>query len=231
MDVDFSTSFSIQVNYLHSHGLAHTELRLENVHISPVDRHIKVSPIFLFSTRFQVVNSPYICATCLLRIPWPWNIRIWIYANCKFITNRNNRMSCLTYNMISNRIWFTQVGILGNTADFYEDSPNGGTMDANMDRRQMMIAFDMRYSLEITKRYLRNVPWNVYLIWMFSLLHPCFTDVLDSWWQKWCCRNSWTPQYSQNSSHFSQRYWKPSFMFSLSLLIIWFQGLEANILC
>ncbi|PKU68110.1 hypothetical protein MA16_Dca023654 [Dendrobium catenatum] len=32
-----------QVNYLHSHGLAHTELRLENVHICPVDRHIKVS--------------------------------------------------------------------------------------------------------------------------------------------------------------------------------------------
>lgn len=32
----------IGVNYLHSHGLAHTELRLENLHISPVDRHIKV---------------------------------------------------------------------------------------------------------------------------------------------------------------------------------------------
>ncbi|XP_038875219.1 probable plastid-lipid-associated protein 14, chloroplastic [Benincasa hispida] len=32
----------IGVNYLHSHGLAHTELRLENVHISPVDRHVKV---------------------------------------------------------------------------------------------------------------------------------------------------------------------------------------------
>uniref|UniRef100_A0A5B7BKQ6 Protein kinase domain-containing protein n=1 Tax=Davidia involucrata TaxID=16924 RepID=A0A5B7BKQ6_DAVIN len=32
----------IGVNYLHSHGLAHTELRLENVHISPVDGHIKV---------------------------------------------------------------------------------------------------------------------------------------------------------------------------------------------
>ncbi|KAL0304399.1 UNVERIFIED_CONTAM: putative plastid-lipid-associated protein 14, chloroplastic [Sesamum radiatum] len=31
----------IGVNYLHSHGLAHTELRLENLHISPVDRHIK----------------------------------------------------------------------------------------------------------------------------------------------------------------------------------------------
>ncbi|CAN6444690.1 unnamed protein product [Victoria cruziana] len=32
----------IGVNYLHSHGLAHTELRLENVHVSPVDRHVKV---------------------------------------------------------------------------------------------------------------------------------------------------------------------------------------------
>ncbi|KAB5524130.1 hypothetical protein DKX38_021879 [Salix brachista] len=68
----------IGVNYLHSHGLAHTELRLENVHISPVDRHIK-------------------------------------------------------------------VGILGNAADFYEDGPNSSTLDNNMDRRQMMIAFDMRY--------------------------------------------------------------------------------------
>ncbi|OVA11320.1 Protein kinase domain [Macleaya cordata] len=65
----------IGVNYLHSHGLAHTELRLENVHISPVDRHIK-------------------------------------------------------------------VGILGNASDFYEDSPSNSTLDA--DRRQMMIAFDMR---------------------------------------------------------------------------------------
>ncbi|KAL3570583.1 hypothetical protein D5086_027832 [Populus alba] len=55
-----------------SHGLAHTELRLENVHISPV------------------------------------------------------------------------VGTLGNAADFYEDGPNSSTLDNNMDRRQMMIAFDMR---------------------------------------------------------------------------------------
>ncbi|XP_042979033.1 probable plastid-lipid-associated protein 14, chloroplastic isoform X3 [Carya illinoinensis] len=65
------------VNYLHSHGLAHTELRLENVHISPVDRHIK-------------------------------------------------------------------VGILGNAADFYENSSNSSALDNNLDRRQMMIAFDMR---------------------------------------------------------------------------------------
>ncbi|KAF5451048.1 hypothetical protein F2P56_031347 [Juglans regia] len=67
----------IGVNYLHSHGLAHTELRLENVHISPVDRHIK-------------------------------------------------------------------VGILGNAADFYENSSNSSALDNNLDRRQMMIAFDMR---------------------------------------------------------------------------------------
>ncbi|KAJ6841014.1 putative plastid-lipid-associated protein 14, chloroplastic isoform X2 [Iris pallida] len=32
----------IGVNYLHSHGLAHTQLRLENVHISPIDKHVKV---------------------------------------------------------------------------------------------------------------------------------------------------------------------------------------------
>ncbi|XP_057462645.1 probable plastid-lipid-associated protein 14, chloroplastic isoform X2 [Actinidia eriantha] len=67
----------IGVNYLHSHGLAHTELRLENVHVSPVDRHIK-------------------------------------------------------------------VGILGNAADFYDNNPNTSTTDGSMDRRQMMIAFDMR---------------------------------------------------------------------------------------
>ncbi|KAK4741773.1 hypothetical protein SAY87_025361 [Trapa incisa] len=67
----------IGVNYLHSHGLAHTELRLENLHVSPVDRHIK-------------------------------------------------------------------VGILGNAADFFEDSLDIGSMENNMDRRQMMIAFDMR---------------------------------------------------------------------------------------
>jgi hypothetical protein len=35
----------MQVNYLHSHGLAHTELRLENVHVSPIDKHVKVSSL------------------------------------------------------------------------------------------------------------------------------------------------------------------------------------------
>jgi serine/threonine protein kinase len=36
----------MQVNYLHSHGLAHTELRIENVHVSPIDKHVKVSSLF-----------------------------------------------------------------------------------------------------------------------------------------------------------------------------------------
>lgn len=67
----------IGVNYLHSHGLAHTELRLENVHISCVDRHIK-------------------------------------------------------------------VGILGNAADFYDNSSNYRSLDGNTERRKMMIAFDIR---------------------------------------------------------------------------------------
>ncbi|KAH0688176.1 hypothetical protein KY284_018729 [Solanum tuberosum] len=67
----------IGVNYVHSHGLAHTELRLENLHISAVDKHIK-------------------------------------------------------------------VGILGNASDFNEADPADNTSYDNMDRRRMMIAFDMR---------------------------------------------------------------------------------------
>lgn len=46
-----------QVNYLHSHGLAHTELRLENLHVSPVDRHIKVSIRLLFC-KFAYLKMP-----------------------------------------------------------------------------------------------------------------------------------------------------------------------------
>jgi hypothetical protein len=40
--------YFMQVNYLHSHGMAHTELRLENVHVSPVDKHVKVSIISFY---------------------------------------------------------------------------------------------------------------------------------------------------------------------------------------
>ena len=53
---------------MHSHGLAHTELRLENVHISPIDRHIKVSIVILlkhynygiFLHPFSVFSVDYI---------------------------------------------------------------------------------------------------------------------------------------------------------------------------
>ncbi|XP_020548737.1 probable plastid-lipid-associated protein 14, chloroplastic isoform X2 [Sesamum indicum] len=89
----------IGVNYLHSHGLAHTELKLENLHISAVDRHIKVSSI-----------------TCVIK----WNVSIHVYE----------------INLL--------VGILGNAADFHDCSPYDGKLDSNMDRRKMMIAFDMR---------------------------------------------------------------------------------------
>jgi serine/threonine protein kinase len=77
LNMFFGVCSNLKVNYLHSHGLAHTELRLENVHISPVDRHIK-------------------------------------------------------------------VGILGNAADFNGDVPSTSNAYSTMDRRQMMIAFDMR---------------------------------------------------------------------------------------
>ncbi|KAF8675844.1 hypothetical protein HU200_047335 [Digitaria exilis] len=67
----------IGVNYLHTHGLAHTELRLENVHVSPIDKHVK-------------------------------------------------------------------VGILGNAADFHDNDPSNSTVASNNERRELMIAFDMR---------------------------------------------------------------------------------------
>ncbi|XP_078429077.1 OBP3-responsive protein 1 [Wolffia australiana] len=68
----------IGVNYLHSHGLAHTRLSLENLHICPVVKHVK-------------------------------------------------------------------VGILGNAVDFFESNPNiNSASEGKFDRRQHMIAFDMK---------------------------------------------------------------------------------------
>ncbi|KAF2315486.1 hypothetical protein GH714_039922 [Hevea brasiliensis] len=95
----------IGVNYLHSHGLAHTELRLENVHISPVDRHIK----------------------CMKRNPPGGELHLLCY-----------KISVAHQNVLRNK------RDIGNAADFYEDGPNSNTLDNCMDRRQMMIAFDMR---------------------------------------------------------------------------------------
>ena len=51
----------LKVNYLHSHGLAHTELRLENVHISPVDRHVKVSNSVILLKMITVNYALYRC--------------------------------------------------------------------------------------------------------------------------------------------------------------------------
>ncbi|XP_076903312.1 putative plastid-lipid-associated protein 14, chloroplastic [Bidens hawaiensis] len=111
----------IGVNYLHSHGLAHTELRLENVHISPVDRHIK-------------------------------------------------------------------VGILGNAADFFEDSPN------NTDRRQMMIAFDMRcLGFIMVKMILREL--------MDPIIFTKFKDFLNKGNDPSCLREFILRTFNRNSSH------------------------------
>lgn len=115
----------IGVNYLHSHGLAHTELRLENVHISPVDRHIK-------------------------------------------------------------------VGILGNAADFYESSPNSSGMEINLDRRQMMIAFDMRcVGFMMAKMVLREL--------MDPLIFNKFKSFLTKGNDPACLREFLFPILSRNS--------------------------------
>ncbi|XP_077227584.1 OBP3-responsive protein 1 [Tasmannia lanceolata] len=115
----------IGVNYLHSHGLAHTELRLENVHISPVDRHIK-------------------------------------------------------------------VGILGNAADFYDSSLNYCTMEGNLDRRQLMIAFDMRcLGFMMAKMVLREL--------MDSSIFMEFKSFLTKGNNPSCLREFLLPILSRNS--------------------------------
>ncbi|KAK3218344.1 hypothetical protein Dsin_012314 [Dipteronia sinensis] len=40
---------------------------------------------------------------------------------------------------------YSYIGILGNAADFYEDGSSSNTLDNNIVKRQMMIAFDMGY--------------------------------------------------------------------------------------
>ncbi|KAK2654235.1 hypothetical protein Ddye_014091 [Dipteronia dyeriana] len=115
----------IGVNYLHSHGLAHTELRLENVHISPVDRHIK-------------------------------------------------------------------VGILGNAADFYEVGSSNNTVDNNIVRRQMMIAFDMRcVGFMMAKMVLREL--------MDPLIFMKFKSFFTKGNDPSCLREFLLPVLSRNS--------------------------------
>ncbi|XP_073131376.1 probable plastid-lipid-associated protein 14, chloroplastic isoform X2 [Henckelia pumila] len=116
----------IGVNYLHSHGLAHTELRLENLHISPVDRHIK-------------------------------------------------------------------VGILGNASDFHESSPVDSKLDSNMDRRKMMIAFDMRcVGFIMAKMVLRDL--------MDPMIFSQFKSFLSKGNNPSCLREFLTSIINRNSS-------------------------------
>ena len=57
-------------------------------------------------------------------------------------------MSILCLSLVTDCVISTvQVGILGNAADFYKDGQTATTLDSNLDRRQMMIAFDMRYGI------------------------------------------------------------------------------------
>ncbi|KAK7244254.1 hypothetical protein RIF29_39073 [Crotalaria pallida] len=66
----------------------------------------------------------------------PWSCAYRVEAGkCAYKPSRQ------TYQMFAHR-----VGILGNAADFYEDGSNSSFVD-NIDRRQMMIVFDMRYGL------------------------------------------------------------------------------------
>ncbi|KAL3521636.1 hypothetical protein ACH5RR_019785 [Cinchona calisaya] len=116
----------IGVNYLHSHGLAHTELRLENLHISPVDKHIK-------------------------------------------------------------------VGILGNAADFYESCSDSSKLNSNMDRREMMIAFDMRcVGFIMAKMVLREL--------MDSSMFLNFKAFLTKGNDPSCLREFLLPTINKNSS-------------------------------
>lgn len=76
-----------------------------------------------------------------------------------------------------------QVGILGNASDFNEADPADNTSYDNMDRRRMMIAFDMRY--ECMLRYLCFLFSVKQAIHEFLSVFTCCKDVLDSSWQKW----------------------------------------------
>ncbi|KAF4399101.1 hypothetical protein G4B88_023695 [Cannabis sativa] len=136
------------VNYLHSHGLAHTELKLENVHICPVDRHIK-SAFSSMPVIFAIYELP--TPRTELSATLGWGARdIWGEASNETTISKSMPLKShdirprdssanLTLYALS-----TKVGILGNAADFYEEGPNSGAPDNNIKRRQMMIAFDMR---------------------------------------------------------------------------------------
>ena len=71
----------MQVNYLHSHGLAHTELRLENVHVSPIDKHVKVSSLSLCLYLCKLSSS--VVSIMLHVLLWTLN---YIFVQCSRTT-------------------------------------------------------------------------------------------------------------------------------------------------
>ncbi|OEL28407.1 putative plastid-lipid-associated protein 14, chloroplastic [Dichanthelium oligosanthes] len=106
------------VNYLHSHGLAHTELRLENVHVSPIDKHVKVSSLSFCLCLFEQLKI-----TLLIPHDFASTCAQYLCPECSKLQ---------------------MVGILGNAADFHDNDPSSSTVASNRERRKMMIAFDMR---------------------------------------------------------------------------------------
>ncbi|XP_021764131.1 probable plastid-lipid-associated protein 14, chloroplastic [Chenopodium quinoa] len=101
----------IGVNYLHSHGLAHTELRLENLHVSPVDRHIKVgflgnavdfientsnSKVFNSKRRQMMIAFDMRCVGFIMaKMVLPELMDPVIFAEFKSFLTKGNDPSCL----------------------------------------------------------------------------------------------------------------------------------------
>ncbi|KAF7830701.1 putative plastid-lipid-associated protein 14, chloroplastic [Senna tora] len=88
-------------------------------------------------------------------------------------------------------IFYYQVGILGNAADFYEDGSDNASMD-NMDRRQMMIAFDMRcVGFVMAKMVLREL--------MDPLIFAKFKSFLTKGYDPSCLRELMLELVGRNS--------------------------------
>lgn len=69
-----------------------------------------------------------------------------------------------------------QVGILGNAAYFHENAGSDNAPENNLDRRQMMIAFDMRYC------WRKELLFSIILLKLpVSLLDIFSLAVVDVW--------------------------------------------------
>lgn len=64
------------------------------------------------------------------------------------------------------------MGILGNAADFQDCSIEDSNVDSSLDRRKMMIAFDMRYFMRTATQVLHSLDDVAYH--KASLYFNCF---------------------------------------------------------